>query len=103
MFSLSALDLANSSFASQRAIISTKPSRRAASTCAGPMKPVPIIPALIVFIFYFSAQTPLSSNLFPFLRRRPTRAPQRIWPHRENQRELQYLSPRHSQNQTPYG
>src|SRR6266849_2224452 len=41
---------ARSSLASQSAIISTKPSRLAASPCAGPMKPVPMMPALIVFM-----------------------------------------------------
>src|SRR6185369_16616294 len=50
MFNAAALLRARSSFASQSAIISTKPARRAASTCAGPIKPVPIIPALTVFI-----------------------------------------------------
>src|SRR5437899_4227841 len=48
MLSLSAFDLASSGLASHRPSISTKPTRRAASTWAGPMKPVPIIPALIV-------------------------------------------------------
>src|ERR1051326_2608040 len=48
MLSLSALDLASSGLASQRASISTNPARRAASTGAGPMNPVPMIPALIV-------------------------------------------------------
>src|SRR5438105_10799825 len=50
MLSFSALDFANSGFASHSAIISTKPNRRAASTCAGPMKPVPMMPALMVFM-----------------------------------------------------
>ena len=42
-----AFAFAKSSLASATAMISTLPSRRAASTCAGPMKPVPIIPAAI--------------------------------------------------------
>src|SRR5262249_13567342 len=50
MFSFEALALASSSPASQRPTISTNPSRLAASTWAGPMNPVPIIPALTVFI-----------------------------------------------------
>src|SRR6266404_1592205 len=48
MLSFAALALASSSLASHKASISTDPSLRAASTCAGPMKPVPMIPALIV-------------------------------------------------------
>src|SRR5574337_868514 len=50
MPSAPALVRASSSFASHKAIISTKPTRRAASTCAGPINPVPMIPALMVFI-----------------------------------------------------
>src|SRR5881227_3837436 len=48
MPSFEVLSLASSEPASHRAIISTKPSRRAASTWAGPMKPVPMMPALMV-------------------------------------------------------
>src|SRR5690349_21155522 len=48
MLSLSALDFASSGLASHRPSISTNPRRRAASTWAGPMKPVPMMPALMV-------------------------------------------------------
>jgi len=48
MLSLSAFDFASSGLASHRPSISTKPTRRAASTWAGPINPVPMMPALIV-------------------------------------------------------
>src|SRR6266567_2736100 len=70
MFSLSALARANSSFASHSAIISTNPSLRAASTCAGPINPVPMIPALIFFIriLAFYATSPDRGHLRPSFR-----------------------------------
>src|SRR5262249_23360394 len=43
-----AFSFANSELLSASPTTSTKPSRRSASTCAGPMKPVPIMPTLIV-------------------------------------------------------
>src|SRR3954470_8689539 len=58
MESCSALAFARSSPRSATAATSTKPRRRRASTCAGPMKPVPIMPALIRVISF--VRSPLS-------------------------------------------